>query len=184
MTSKFPSRDLRAELLVTLKQDGDGTAPELAQRIGCGCSSYQRMVLRVLEEEGLIHVDGIRNKFRVFRIGPDPVGEGMKKCTRCREVKPADADHFPRQKGGLHGWCLVCRRAYSAEHNRKARISESLRDTQDIDANMADVSQRYMVKEVSPGHRQYRLAGGYKTIHEPRQAVPMAGYQSALARIA
>lgn len=36
-------------------------------------------------------------------------------CTRCKQPKPATAEHFPRhnkKKNGLDSWCRPCRNAY------------------------------------------------------------------------
>ncbi len=42
-----------------------------------------------------------------------PVNMEQKTCTKCREPKPADLNHFPprkppRSKDGLDGWCRLC----------------------------------------------------------------------------
>lgn len=53
---------------------------------------------------------------------------GMKKCTKCGEEKPATLDHFPEYKaagGGLRSWCRECvrknTRRYSRENPDKVR---------------------------------------------------------------
>ena len=44
----------------------------------------------------------------------------MKRCTRCDQDKPADADHFPVMrrygKEELNAWCRDCHKAYNREN--------------------------------------------------------------------
>ena len=44
-----------------------------------------------------------------------------KTCTRCREVKPLDTEHYPlhnRTKSGFDSWCRSCRSTYRSEISR------------------------------------------------------------------
>lgn len=46
----------------------------------------------------------------------------MKTCTKCKEDKPADTEHFPKRDKGLRGECKSCVREYKkcyAETNKK-----------------------------------------------------------------
>jgi len=46
--------------------------------------------------------------------------EGMKKCTKCGEIKPATAEYFNKNgRGGMCSMCRVCRREYSREYYQK-----------------------------------------------------------------
>jgi 5-methylcytosine-specific restriction endonuclease McrA len=43
-----------------------------------------------------------------------PVAEGMKRCSKCGQEKPADLEHFARERrrpSGLFSWCRDCQRA-------------------------------------------------------------------------
>lgn len=45
-----------------------------------------------------------------------------KKCTRCKEEKPANVENFsthPQTKNGLHPWCRECHREYSRVQREK-----------------------------------------------------------------
>lgn len=47
-------------------------------------------------------------------------------CARCKEEKPADADHFrprPETARGWKSWCLACERAYNAERKQAWRTN-------------------------------------------------------------
>lgn len=42
-------------------------------------------------------------------------------CTRCKEEKPRDSEHFPlhnKTSDGLDSWCRKCRASYRSEINR------------------------------------------------------------------
>lgn len=44
-----------------------------------------------------------------------------KSCTRCKEAKPLDAEHFPlhnRTSTGFDSWCRSCRREYRNANSR------------------------------------------------------------------
>ena len=48
--------------------------------------------------------------------------DGMKKCTKCGEWKPATAEYFHRdktRKSGLRAQCKTCRREYDREYRQK-----------------------------------------------------------------
>lgn len=50
------------------------------------------------------------------------IPEGMKKCTKCGEIKPATAEYFNRdrtKKDGVGSWCKECRSEYNREYNRE-----------------------------------------------------------------
>ena len=45
----------------------------------------------------------------------------VKSCTRCKETKPLNAEHFPphnKTKSGFDSWCRVCRREYRNANSR------------------------------------------------------------------
>lgn len=45
----------------------------------------------------------------------------LKRCTRCKQEKPANLDNFPAHKhtrSGLDSWCRECRLEYSRERNK------------------------------------------------------------------
>lgn len=173
--------DARSQTLELLSK-GDQTAQDIAKETGRS-ERYIRAVIKDLEDEGIVHSCGLRNKYRLFRLGTDPIPHGMKKCSKCGEVKPADTDHFPRHKGGLHGWCLDCKRYYHREHIRRLRIGDEKRRANAEDKRQEDASRMYDVKEVEPGYRQYRLAGGYKSPRVEKKIEHMAGYASGLTWI-
>jgi hypothetical protein len=63
------------------------------------------------------HGNGFCKKPRAAKSPPAP--EGQRRCSRCRESKPADAEHFPRIRStGLSSWCRVCNRAASVAYAR------------------------------------------------------------------
>jgi hypothetical protein len=45
----------------------------------------------------------------------------VKPCTRCKQVKPLNLEHFPphnKVKSGFDSWCRACRATYRNEINR------------------------------------------------------------------
>jgi len=54
----------------------------------------------------------------------------VKTCTRCKEEKPLDADHFPphnKTKSGFDSWCRGCRSSYRNEICR-GKFRDSISD--------------------------------------------------------
>lgn len=47
-------------------------------------------------------------------------GLTMRRCGRCRELKPLE-DFSPRKKGGWQGYCRTCLRQYKQEYYQKNR---------------------------------------------------------------
>lgn len=62
-----------------------------------------------------------------------------KSCTRCKEDKPLDAEHFPphnRTSTGFDSWCRPCRREYRNANSRgKFRHTISDEDLKELKAS-------------------------------------------------
>jgi hypothetical protein len=92
----------------------------------------------------------------------------MKTCTKCRRMFPANAYNFHRdraRKGGLHPWCIVCRKGACAEQKRRirsdrermARVAETAARWKA--ANRAKINAAYRARyaEMTPEERQRKL---------------------------
>lgn len=73
--------------------------------------------------------DSLVRSNRLSMMTSAPCADGHKRCTKCKQVKPADKQHFSRHhngKGGLYAQCLECTRSlnsiYRGENSEKAII--------------------------------------------------------------
>ena len=82
-------------------------------------------ILKLAGENGNGNGDGEKEAKDYERfILPKPIGarQRVKKCSRCKKVKPATAEHFGNHatsKDGLQPWCRNCQ----AEHRRELSAS-------------------------------------------------------------
>ena len=78
--------------------------------------------------------------------------DGMKKCTKCGEWKPANAEYFDRnktKKGGLDSQCKECVREYREKN--KEKIAE--RDRKHYEKNRGKKLEAVRMYQLSPTGR-------------------------------
>ncbi|MGW4578006.1 HNH endonuclease signature motif containing protein [Rhodococcus aetherivorans] len=64
---------------------------------------------------------------------PTPIPDGMKRCTKCEEVKPHSAFHRNRKAAdGLHPHCKACHAAYRADKKANSPVARWLRGELDV----------------------------------------------------
>ena len=100
--------------------------------------------------------------------------EGMKKCSKCGEWKPATAEYFNRDKtsaDGLNSWCKECLREYRQKN--KDRVREYSREYHQKNRDhRREYNREYYQKNKDyylERHREYRQKNRDRSIEHDRE---------------
>jgi len=164
--------------------DGDFSALQVAKMLGMAQKTI-RMHLSGLAKLGLAHVHGSKDQAKIYRLGVDTVPEGQRRCKHCFAVKPETTEfyYFNKRHNAWYGVCWDCKRAYGAKKQAEYRALK-IKKAEELEEATISSKERYLVSEVAPGHRIYRVAGGFRPEHRTPGVAPMQGYASSLDRIA
>ena len=84
---------------------------------------------------------------------------GMKRCTKCGEIKPVSEFHRNKsRKDGLQEWCKACKakRAYKYRDRNREKVIEYKRKYREINREKANEYQRkYIERNPEQTHKYY-----------------------------
>ena len=164
--------------------DGDYSALQISKMLNMAQKTI-RMHLSGLAKLGLAHVHGSRDQAKIYRLGVDTVPEGQRRCKHCFEVKPETTEfyYFNKRHNAWYGVCWDCKREYGKKKQAEYRALK-IKKAEELEEATISSKERYLVSEVAPGHRIYRVAGGFRPEHRTPGVSAMQGYASPLDRIA
>ena len=100
---------------------------------------------------------------------PEVLPAGVKRCSVCLEVKPADADHFPVENGQVRNPCLPCRRAKNRESYYRHAEARKLKALKWARANPEKVREYLTKHHALHGDRRREWSRRWARAHKEQR---------------